>query len=130
MVKNLSANAGNTRDVGLIPGSRRSSGEGNGNSLHYSCLEYPRHRGALWATVHGVTRESVMTEQLNNNNNNKNNNTGNFMKLLVYPKNACVPHSRIFCISYRDNCAQHFRGSCLPRKKSFSSLCARNSMFP
>ena len=69
-----------------IPGTGRSPGEGNGNSLHYSCLEYPRHRGALWAAVHGVTKESVMTEQPNNNNDNKNNNTGNFMTLLVYPK--------------------------------------------
>ena len=74
MVKYLSADAGDTRGVGLIPGSRRSSGEGNGNSLHYSCLEYPRHRGALWAIVHGVAKESVMTEQLKNNN--ENNNTG------------------------------------------------------
>ena len=57
VVKNLSANAGDSRDVGLIPGLRRSSGEGNGNSLHYSCLEYPRHRRALWATVHGVSHD-------------------------------------------------------------------------
>ena len=39
MVKNLPANAGDARDVGLIPGSGRSPGEGNGNSLQYSCLE-------------------------------------------------------------------------------------------
>ena len=38
VVKNLPANAGDTRDVGSITGSRRSPGEGNGNTLQYSCL--------------------------------------------------------------------------------------------
>ena len=41
MVKNLPANAGDTGDVGSIPGSGRSPGEGNGNPLQYSCLENP-----------------------------------------------------------------------------------------
>ena len=48
---------------GLILGSGRSSGEGNGNSLHYSCLENPMDRGDWWATVYGVT-ELDTTEQL------------------------------------------------------------------
>ena len=43
VVKNLSANAGN---VGSIPGSRRSPGEGNSNPLQYSCLENSMDRGA------------------------------------------------------------------------------------
>ena len=43
-------------DPGSIPGLGRSPGEGNGNSLQYSCLGNPLDRGALWATVHGVTR--------------------------------------------------------------------------
>ena len=43
-----------TRDLGLIPGSGRSPGEGNGNPLQYSCLENSMDRGAWWATVHGV----------------------------------------------------------------------------
>ena len=43
-------------DLGSIPGSGRSSGEENGNPLHYSCLENPMDRGAWQATVHGVTR--------------------------------------------------------------------------
>ena len=47
MIKNLPANA---EDLGLIPGSGRSSGEGNGNALQYSCLGNPMDRGAWWAT--------------------------------------------------------------------------------
>ena len=46
----------NAGDPGLIPGSGRSSGEGNGNPLQYSCLENPMDRGAWQATVHGVAR--------------------------------------------------------------------------
>ena len=53
-VKNLPANAG---DVGSIPGSGRSPGEGNGNPLQYSCLGNPMDRGAWQATFHGVTKE-------------------------------------------------------------------------
>ena len=45
-----------TRDAGLIPGSGRSLGEGNGNALQYSCLENTMDRGAWWATVHGVPK--------------------------------------------------------------------------
>ena len=43
-------------DLGSIPGSGRSPGEGNGNSLQYSCLENPMDRGAWRATVHEVAR--------------------------------------------------------------------------
>ena len=49
--KNSPANAGDIRDVGLIPGSGRSPGGGPGNPLQYSCLENPMDRGASWATV-------------------------------------------------------------------------------
>ena len=56
VVKNLPDNAGDIRDVGLIPGSGRSPGEGNGNPLQYLCLENPIDRGAWQATVHGVAR--------------------------------------------------------------------------
>ena len=52
-VKNLPTDAG---DVGLIPGSGRSPGEGNGNPLLYSCLGNPMDRGAWQATVHGVAK--------------------------------------------------------------------------
>ena len=53
MVKRLAYNVG---DLGLIPGLGRSSGEGNGNPLQYSCLENPMDGGAWWAKVHGVTK--------------------------------------------------------------------------
>ena len=46
----------NAGDAGSIPRLERSLGEGNGNSLQYSCLGNPMDRGAWRATVHGVTR--------------------------------------------------------------------------
>ena len=57
MVENPSANAG---DAGLIPGSGRSPGEGNGSPLQYSCVENPMGKVAWWATVHGVAKGSDM----------------------------------------------------------------------
>ena len=53
MVKNLPANA---EELGSIPGSGRSPGEGNGKPLQYSCLENPMDGGAWWNTVHGTTK--------------------------------------------------------------------------
>ena len=58
VVKNLPAKAG---DLGLIPGSGRSLGGGHGNPLQYSCLDNPMDRGAWWATVLGVVKESDTT---------------------------------------------------------------------
>ena len=49
----------NTGDPGLNPGLRRSTAEGNGYSLQYSCPENPMHRGALQATVHGVAKSQT-----------------------------------------------------------------------
>ena len=46
----------NAGDVGSVPGSGRSPGEGNGNPLQYSCLEHPMDRGAWQATVHEVAK--------------------------------------------------------------------------
>ena len=56
--------------LGLIPGSGRSPGNGNGNPLQYSYLENPMDRGAWWATVHGVAKsrtplsdQNLLTEE-------------------------------------------------------------------
>ena len=51
VVKNRPASTGGIRDAGSIPGWGRSSGEGNGNPLQYSCLENPMDRGTWRATV-------------------------------------------------------------------------------
>ena len=59
VVKNPPDNAGDARDVGLIPGLERSYGEGNGNPLQYSCLENSMDRGAWWAIVHGVAKSQT-----------------------------------------------------------------------
>ena len=63
LVKNLPAcssvgkeSACNAGNLGSIPKLGRSPGGGNGNPLHYSCLEHPTDRGAWQATVHGVAR--------------------------------------------------------------------------
>ena len=61
MVKRLAYDA---EDLGLIPESGRSSGEGNGTALQYSCLENPMDGGAWWATAHGGRKESDTTERL------------------------------------------------------------------
>ena len=55
MVNNPPVNAG---DAGFIPGSGRSLGVGNGNAVQYFCLGNPMDRGAWWATVHRVGKES------------------------------------------------------------------------
>ena len=56
VVKNPPASSGDVRGPGLIPVSGRSSGEGNGNPLQYSCLENSMDRGAWRATVQGVAK--------------------------------------------------------------------------
>ena len=56
VAKNLPANAGDIKDVGLIPGSGRSPAGGHGHPLQYSGLETPVGRGAWWAAVHRVSR--------------------------------------------------------------------------
>ena len=63
MVKNPPANAGDARDMDLIPGSGRSPGGGNGNPLQYSGLENPMDRGAWQATIYGVAKSQ---KQLSN----------------------------------------------------------------
>ena len=56
MVKESACSAGYMGDMDLIPGLRRSSGEGNGNPLQYSCLENPMDKGAWQGRVDGIAR--------------------------------------------------------------------------
>ena len=56
MVENPLAKAGDIRNVGSIPGSRRSREGGHGNPLQYSCLENPMDRGSWGITVRGVLK--------------------------------------------------------------------------
>ena len=65
VVKNPPADV---RDADAFRGSGRSPGEGSGNPLQYACLGSPWDRGAWWATVLWVTKESDMTQWLNSKN--------------------------------------------------------------
>ena len=58
--------ASNAEDLGSIPGSGRSPGEGNGNPLQDSCLENPMDGAAWWATVHGVAKSQTRLSNLTN----------------------------------------------------------------
>ena len=64
VVKNLSANAGDVRGMGSIPGLGRSPERENGTPLPYSCQENPKGRGAQQVTVHGTAKQLDMTEGL------------------------------------------------------------------
>ena len=59
VVKNPPANAGDIRDMSLIPGLGRCPGGGHGNPLQYSCLENPMDRGAWQVRVHGVSKSQT-----------------------------------------------------------------------
>ena len=63
MVKNLSADAGDARVVGLIPGSGRPPGVGSGNLLQYSCLENSMDRRDLRATVHQIAKSQTQQSE-------------------------------------------------------------------
>ena len=69
MEKNLPVNAGDRRDMGLIPGSGRSPGEGHGNPLQYSCLENPMDGGAWQVTVHRVAKSWTQLKRLSTQEN-------------------------------------------------------------
>ena len=59
VVENPLANAGDIRDVGLVPGLGRASGGGNGNPLQYSWLGNHMDRGAWQASVYRVTKSQI-----------------------------------------------------------------------
>ena len=62
LVKNLPTNSVDSRVVGLIPGSGRSSGEGNGRTLQYSCLGNPMNRGAWWESMVSQKSQKVLSD--------------------------------------------------------------------
>ena len=62
VVKNLPTNARDIRDMGLIPESGRSPGEGHGNPVQYSCLENPMDEGAWPTTVHGSQTRARLSD--------------------------------------------------------------------
>ena len=64
VVKNPPADAGDIREVGMIPGLGRSPGEGHGNLPQYSFMENPKDRGASWATVHRVAKSQTQLKWL------------------------------------------------------------------
>ena len=63
VVKNLPANAEDTRDTSLVPGSGRSPGGVHSSPLQYSCLENPMDRGAWWAIVHRVIKSGTQLKR-------------------------------------------------------------------
>ena len=75
MVNNLLANAGG---AGSIPGLKRSPGEGNGNTLQYSCLGNTMDRGGWWATVPEVAKSMTQLS---------------LQALHLYPFICCLPPS-------------------------------------
>ena len=70
-VKDPPANAGDVRTMDTVPGSGRSSGVGNGNSLQYSGLENCMDREAWQSTAHGVTKSQRYLKQLSSSSNSR-----------------------------------------------------------
>ena len=83
----------NTGDLGLIPGSGRSPGEGNSNPLQYSCLENPMDGGAWWATVQSNTNLLEMYFQISQTNELKH-------SLTAYKINEIMLVSKFRVCSY------------------------------
>ena len=75
VVRSLPAIAGDRRDAVSLYGSRRVPGRGNGNPLHYSCLENPMGRGTWQATVHGVAKTWTWTKWISTHAHEMNSST-------------------------------------------------------
>ena len=110
MVKNPPANAEGIRELGSIPGSRRSPGEGNGYLFRYSCLENPMDRGAWWATVHRDAKSQTQLKRLNTHNTTYKKNSIKFLIvnincMLIILKTAAQGNNRLLIkkIKKRDN---------------------------
>ena len=83
-VHEVAAPASNAGDLGSIPGSGRSPGEGNGNPLQYSCLENPMGGGAWWTTVHGVAKRRTRLSDFSHS----------LSEFFSY----CIPQIQNFCL--------------------------------
>ena len=90
VVKNLPANAGDIRDMSLIPGSGRSPGRGHDSPLQYSWLENPMDRGAWRATVHRDTKSQTWLEWLHSSSRF-------ILYIVVYFKLNRFNHNFAFC---------------------------------
>ena len=109
--------------MGLIRELGRSLGEGNGNSLQYSCLGNPMDRGAWRATVHGVTNSRTWLKQVNNNNR-----ADRLQVLVSYHGNLNVNTPHQPCGHY-DYCPRP-RLPNRPSADHHHMLCARHFLFP
>ena len=113
VVKNLSASAGDTRDMSLNPGSGRSPGGGHGNPLQYSCLENPMDSGAWPATVRRVAKSQIWLRWLSTTHTQH----------MIYPKYMFLVLSQaksvtnwyssihLFSLRYQIDCLTVFTGS-------------------
>ena len=85
MIKNLPANAVDTRDSGSIPGLGRSPGGGKGNPIQYPCLENPMDTGAWQNIVQGIPKNWDVTERLNEHTRSQNVRAGRVLKRSTNP---------------------------------------------
>ena len=83
----------NARDMGLIPGSGRSFGEGNGNPLQYSCLENSMDRGAKWAIVHRVAKS--WTWLTHTHTHNTHTHTHTLTRTYITESLCCIPETTL-----------------------------------
>ena len=84
----------NAVDPGLIPGSGRSPGEGNGNPLQCSCLENPMDGGAWWATIHGVAKSRTQLSNLTS------------LHFVVWQKQ--IQNCEEIILQFLKNCVSHY----------------------
>ena len=103
MVKNPPANVEDGRDVGLIPGSGRSPGEGNGNPLQYFCLENSMDRGAWLVSIHRITENRTWLSRLSSWVCMHTHTHGSSSFVFVFLRNFCTVlySGRIKLLSYQ-----------------------------
>ena len=99
-VKNLSANAGDIRDIGSVPGLGKSPGGGYGNPLQYSCLENPMDRGDWQATVHRLAESDTTEVTLHAHIHRKSNKWNQIFNILCSVLICCVNLLITYFLSY------------------------------